>query len=52
MNWQVAMLLVCLVILCVAGVVFAIRDESSLIKDRDLNAHRITPRFNVGSDAK
>jgi hypothetical protein len=42
LSWQVALLLLCLAILCVMGVVFAIRDDSNLIKDRELNAHRIT----------
>jgi hypothetical protein len=51
-SWQIALLLLCLAILCIVGVAYAIQDDSNLIKDRELNAHKVTPRFNVGQDAK
>lgn len=53
MSWQIGLLLLCLGVLCVVGVVFAIHDDKpAVIKNSDLNAHRITPKFNVGSDVK
>jgi cell division protein FtsL len=52
MSWQIALLLLCLIILCVVGVVYAIHDDRMLIKDRELNAHKVTPKFNVGRDVK
>ena len=53
MSWQVALLLVCLGVLCVVCLVLALRDDHAVvIKNSELNAHRITPKFNVGSDVK
>lgn len=53
MSWQVALLLLCLALLGVVCVVLAVHDhDRDVIKNSELNAHRITPRFNVGSDAK
>jgi hypothetical protein len=53
MSWQIALIFLFLGILALVGVVFAIRDDrDTVIKNSELNAHRITPKFNVGSDAK
>jgi hypothetical protein len=35
-----------------AGVLWHAQNKHTVLKYRDLNAHRITPKFNVGSDAK
>jgi hypothetical protein len=53
MSWQIALLLLSLVLLSVVCLVLAIRDHGApLIKDSEINAHRITPRFDVGRDVK
>jgi len=55
MSWQAALLLLCLLILavdCLVGNIQEWRKNKDVIKDSELNAHRVTPRFNVGSDAK
>lgn len=53
MSWQLALIFLCLGILALVCLVVAIHDSKpDLIKDSELNAHRVTPKFNVGSDAK
>lgn len=43
-----------LIVLCIAVLAWGARTQRKAlrVKYRDLNAQRITPRFNVGSDVK
>lgn len=53
MSWAPALIVagIVLVLVC-ALVVFWPRKRPLRIDNRELNAHRITPKFSVGSDAK
>ena len=55
MNWQMALLLLALVLLaldCVVGIIADWHKRPSVIPYREINEHRITLRFCVGGDAK